>query len=43
MKTMAYTLHVTKQNSFYDLHNGHVDFELWLGQVDLRIHVHCAL
>jgi hypothetical protein len=27
---------------FHDLHNGHVNFEQWLGQVDPRRPVHCA-
>jgi len=26
----------------YDLHNGHVNFGLWLGQVDPRRPVHCV-
>jgi len=29
-------------NDFHYLHNGHVDFEHWSGQLDSRRPVHCA-
>jgi hypothetical protein len=43
IRTMVYTGHAPQDNGFHDLHNGHVDFDQWLGQVDLRRPVHCAL
>jgi hypothetical protein len=30
-------------SGFHDLHNGHVDFEQWFGQVGPRRPIHCAL
>ncbi len=40
---MACTQHIASHNDFHDLCNGLVHFEEWLGQLDPRRPVHCAL
>jgi hypothetical protein len=40
---MACTHHIASRNDSHDLCNGLVHFEEWLGQVDPRRPVHCAL
>jgi len=43
MGTIACTQHAQANNGFHDPYDGHVDFQQWLGQLEPKRPVHCAL